>query len=510
MSSSQDISSSKRPRNDSSSTLEDQALAVTRPASVTQLAKKARNDETEKAHDSAKNINLQNPLTGLRTALDINKATTLSYRLDKLGSCPSVVRRGRKKTKDLYDICEEEIEEEDDDDETIERDEANEQAIDQLAGIIENDVHVSASGHFATPFKLHITRPGCEFDQDINPNEDKDDDVLNKVLKRWYENGAISGYGDIRAQETLVNEDVRRAREINSSEFSVDPELLQQVQDLWDQHFFPNTSVRAEPYKIHIYGPSGHFKTHRDTPQRDLVGTFLLGLGDTAWTGNLLVDGMRVRADPGSWCAFYPDVPHSVEELLCDEYRAVIAFKMFRTEPPNTQVIERYAHAHASVTEAISKLKAPVGIFLERKYCLGTTELSGFDALLLESTRARTDIQVHLLPVVTRYYAAWGNDSQACADEQGPDVYDARVYPFTDADIDYLLDRGEEVPRSWIRKLKPIRFYSADFDRSVVTWSSDERETVNYVGNEAEAWREDSIYMSYAMLVLPSDLDTSM
>jgi len=94
------------------------------------------------------------------------------------------------------------------------------------------------------------------------------------------------------------------------------------------------------PYKIHLYGPGGHFKSHRDTPETGLVGTFLVGLGDTSSTyaGHFRIGDKTLRADPCSWVAFHPDIPHEVTKLE-DGYRAVIAFKMFRVEDNELDVL---------------------------------------------------------------------------------------------------------------------------------------------------------------------------
>ena len=196
----------------------------------------------------------------------------------------------------------------------------------------------------------------------------------------------VSGYGDVKNQETKLDLQVRNACEILPDEFSVDKELLDRIEDAWATSFLPQ-KVRAEPYKIHLYGPGGHFKSHRDTPEMNLVGTFLLGLGDTLQeddeaTGNLVVHGIEdgVVAEPCSWVAFHPDGPHSVRVLPKDHYRAVIAFKIFsvvdNSEPAENPV-------QTSVNQAVAKMRVPFGIFLDRQYCLGTSKLSGFDTILL-------------------------------------------------------------------------------------------------------------------------------
>ena len=74
-------------------------------------------------------------------------------------------------------------------------------------------------------------------------------------MRTWCENATISGYGDVRTQETKVDMSVRNAREFGADEFSVFPGLTDQVQASWAAHLDPAT-VRAEPYKIHLYGPN--------------------------------------------------------------------------------------------------------------------------------------------------------------------------------------------------------------------------------------------------------------
>ena len=127
-------------------------------------------------------------------------------------------------------------------------------------------------------FHLSITRPGCEYN-DVVQYYSKIDDLLPS----WFEHSAISGYGDMQSLETKVDCEVRNAREIPASEFEVEPEFLEKIQESWKTHFLPR-NVRAVPYKIHLYGPGGHFKSHRDTPETGLVGTFLVGLADTSST----------------------------------------------------------------------------------------------------------------------------------------------------------------------------------------------------------------------------------
>ncbi|KAG7096364.1 hypothetical protein E1B28_003808 [Marasmius oreades] len=130
-------------------------------------------------------------------------------------------------------------------------------------------------GTLKDPFYLEVTYPGCEFKCD-----DLRYDSYKDAIQKWLENAPVSGFGDNRVLETKVDPDVRRACEIPADGFKVKKELLKTIEKIWSSNFHP-ANVRVEPYKIHIYGKGGHFKSHRDTPEKLLVGTFLLGIDDT-------------------------------------------------------------------------------------------------------------------------------------------------------------------------------------------------------------------------------------
>lgn len=392
--------------------------------------------------------------------------------------------------------------------------------ISKLSGIYSAHVHNKASGYLDKSFKLKITRANCKFDGTIAPptvfnrygRPDLGKDVQTTIsnrLKKWYENADVSGFGDVREQVTKVDETVRNAREIPATQFRVAPELLKRIAALWDQNFYPNRGIRVEPYKIHLYGPDGHFDVHRDTPQKDLVGTFLLGLGDTSQGGGLMVDGTEMPAHGGHWCAFYPDVPHCVERIWSG-YRAILAFKIFRTSKSGAET-KTTARVRQEVTELMSQLQAPFGIMLERKYCLGTTALSGFDALLLQSALALPNVDVRHLPVVLLSSSEYGSHDEYNCHEGFEMQCSASVVPFTKGHIDNLFDNARRWPPAthaecgcpWLVGVKNVAFFSLSLPRALYTCTEEEEETCNYTGNEAQAWREDSVYLSYALIVLP-------
>ncbi|OBZ72990.1 hypothetical protein A0H81_07209 [Grifola frondosa] len=381
----------------------------------------------------------------------------------------------------------------------------------KLEAISERHCRPVASGEFKKPFKLTITRPGCKSETSIKPGEKSTrNGPVGKLLQTWYTNATVSGYGDVREQVTKVDKNVRNAREIPATEFAVPQELVEQIQKCWDEHFFPNTGVRVEPYKIHLYGPGGHFKMHRDTPEKDLVGTFLVGLGDTTTyhdeDDGIKVDGQHMKANRGSWCAFYPDVPHSVAKIR-GGHRAVIAFKLFRARSGQETTMSK--EVRQSIKELVDQMQPPFGILLSGKYCIGTTEFSGFDALLLGCASKREDTDVHHLPVILESQAEWGSYSEDDPEEDYEESCESSVYPFTEGHIDALLDGKEHTHvdhpdgYAWLENVKDVPFYSADFHRSTVLYQDRTDETCNYLGNEAQAWSKHSIYLSYALLVLP-------
>lgn len=105
------------------------------------------------------------------------------------------------------------------------------------------------SGYLDKPFSLRITRQGCEFDGSIIPpsnfiryrNEpqfsEADMEQKETRLQAWYDSARVSGYGDVQDQVTKIDASVR-AWEIPASEFTVKPELLDQIANVWDMHFY--------------------------------------------------------------------------------------------------------------------------------------------------------------------------------------------------------------------------------------------------------------------------------
>ena len=340
------------------------------------------------------------------------------------------------------------------------------------------------------------------------------------IIPELYKHADTAPFGDIHALETRVDPEVRDAREIPADQFIVDPKLLDAIRTTWACDFIPD-DVRVEPYKIHLYGPGGHFKSHRDTPEPGLVGTFLVGLGDTispeqkANGGMFHIKSISRFAETCSYVAFYPDIPHHISKLAESQYRAVIAFKIFKAEcdiPQHEAPWEFYQEE--LVQPVLAKIPVPYGLLLGHKYHMGASQLTGLDAVIFSAARKRSGVQVHVLPVIISTSAYY-----TCIDGE-EDEFETSVYPFTSAHVDYILKRGQDPSSTtmpWLRELDDIPFYSMmGFDASAKEWHQDRDET-NYIGNESDATRETSLYVSFAMVCLsdgslgsgPSDADES-
>ncbi|KAI0315174.1 hypothetical protein OF83DRAFT_373379 [Amylostereum chailletii] len=110
--------------------------------------------------------------------------------------------------------------------------------------------------------------------------------------------GALRIWRRMRTQTTCYDTAVHNTHEIPFSEFAVESALLDTVRKCSTAARFHPRAVRVDPYKIHLYGQDSHLKPHRDAPELGLIGTFLLGLGDSTYTKNLKVDGKNLLSTP--------------------------------------------------------------------------------------------------------------------------------------------------------------------------------------------------------------------
>lgn len=316
-------------------------------------------------------------------------------------------------------------------------------------------------------------------------------------MSQWFEHADIPGHGNTEVSDTQNDPTVRTAREIPSQRFSVEPTLLRKIEKIWGKNLLPST-VRAEPYKVYLYGPGDRFQLHLDAPEKGLVGTFLLGL--SSWVmqgGNFMIDGEQWYSPVrGAWAAFHTDVVPEITEVKYG-YCGFIAFKIFHADPGYQNQLKlddlNAGETPRLVGEALKRLTLPFGIEFTH-YSKSMTEPTGFDALLLDVVRQLPDVSVHTIPILTAV------KSVICFGDQS---FSSNVYPLTDAHLDFLLSDADALKldesNRWLDKLQlgNIPFYSLVQD-SGKTWTSDVQDII-----DGDVGTENSIYLNHAMVVLP-------
>jgi hypothetical protein len=180
-----------------------------------------------------------------------------------------------------------------------------------------------------------------------------------------------------------------------------------QTLSIWGQKFVPE-SVTVQPYKIVIYGPGDHFQFHKDTPEENLCGTFLISLYEDCKPSCAF--GQRGKSDHWSsrksngLCAFYPDIPHRVTPLESG-YRAILNFKIYAKNQGGPQKWSTNAAAQMQVenfVEELQHLDGPVGILFNHHYGYDSKTIYGCDKLLLDALE-RKGLEVNLKPVLIHF-----------------------------------------------------------------------------------------------------------
>jgi hypothetical protein len=354
-------------------------------------------------------------------------------------------------------------------------------------------------------------------------------DISLDDVKKWYAAGTDSEFGNVLKQETQHNAHVRSSRELDTTQFTVSQKILDEISLKWGEKFVPESvnlctdsetlskwgqkfapeSVTAQPYKIVIYGPGDHFQFHKDTPEENLCGTFLISLYehcDPSYSFEIRQHGESFTwscYENNGWCAFYPDIPHRVRPLESG-YRAILSFKIYakNQECPQewgTNVVAKMQME--KFVEELQNLDVPVGIVLDHHYGYDTKSFYGCDKLLLDALK-RKGLEVNLKPVLIRFSGRgpYPNDSyySRCRGS-----VNSGVYSITDEALDYVRKRlsgiGEE--EKFGESSKEIVFLGGEAKKHEGLWDMNEEEECDYTGNASRPHSEDSVYVRYAAIL---------
>ncbi|KAF5332447.1 hypothetical protein D9611_005223 [Ephemerocybe angulata] len=160
-----------------------------------------------------------------------------------------------------------------------------------------------------------------------------------------------------RGNEDVLDLSYRKAWKLDTSRFSaqfnvVKSGLLDVVHDELLRYNDSSLKIDAQLYKLNVYGPGSHFKSHLDTPRSDKMfgslviilptihsgGDLTLRFKETSWTfesSKLLSSKGSPEAPPSlAWVAFYSDIEHEVS-VVESGYRVSLTYNLYyATDPP--------------------------------------------------------------------------------------------------------------------------------------------------------------------------------
>ncbi|KAF7291188.1 Fe2OG dioxygenase domain-containing protein [Mycena indigotica] len=170
-------------------------------------------------------------------------------------------------------------------------------------------------------------------------------------------------FGSEEAQGDVLDEDYRKAGKIDVEDFLVRLDAAEAgILDAVAAELLPPTHddmeekvLRAEMYKLNVYGPGSFFKAHKDTPRGDNMlgslvvvlptqhegGALTLSQNESTWVFD---SASQLQAHSGSgspvvaYIAFFGDVTHSVEPVTSG-YRVTLTYNLFVTTSRSTKTV---------------------------------------------------------------------------------------------------------------------------------------------------------------------------
>ncbi|KAJ7441018.1 hypothetical protein B0H11DRAFT_1882487 [Mycena galericulata] len=160
-------------------------------------------------------------------------------------------------------------------------------------------------------------------------------------------------------QTDVLDETYRKAGKIDLNKFAsrldvVSSGLLDAISPdmLVGQSVDANKVLRAELYKLNVYGPGSFFKAHRDTPRgEDMIGSLVIVFptdhaggeltlehDGTTWTFDAAAKLTESSALSLAYIAFYSDVTHAVEPVRTG-YRVTLTYNLFLSDRTNLVVL---------------------------------------------------------------------------------------------------------------------------------------------------------------------------
>ncbi|KZT24052.1 hypothetical protein NEOLEDRAFT_1095043 [Neolentinus lepideus HHB14362 ss-1] len=155
-----------------------------------------------------------------------------------------------------------------------------------------------------------------------------------------------------RNNEDVLDESYRKAGKLDTADFAANfyPLNCEDLVCVLREHLLEghdtNRSIKAELYKLNIYGPGSFFKAHKDTPRAENMFGSLVVVYPTPHEGGALIlrhRGKKWEFDSGkilamqneprlSYIAFYADVEHEVTTVTSG-HRITLTYNLYFTDP---------------------------------------------------------------------------------------------------------------------------------------------------------------------------------
>ncbi|KAH8110131.1 hypothetical protein DFH11DRAFT_1622290 [Phellopilus nigrolimitatus] len=152
-----------------------------------------------------------------------------------------------------------------------------------------------------------------------------------------------------RNKEDVYDESIRKAGKLDADKFATKIDLtgIRRARPSSMLYVSSTKSIRAELYKLNIYGKDGFFKSHQDTPRStDMFGSLVIVLPAVHAGGALVFrhkdkewvfDSARALAEAPqktsiAYVAFFSDVAHEVSVVEAG-YRVTLTYNLYFAPP---------------------------------------------------------------------------------------------------------------------------------------------------------------------------------
>ncbi|RMG69573.1 MAG: 2OG-Fe(II) oxygenase [Bacteroidetes bacterium] len=239
---------------------------------------------------------------------------------------------------------------------------------------------IQGSGHFLTTGKVPLVLPGLR----IKETPEVSFPIKPAEAQRLITLAKAAPFG--RGSETITDESVRKAWEIDASALSFhnpawEDTLARILQSVQTGLGLSQKRIEAHLYKLLIYEEGGFFLPHKDSEKETgMFGTLIIGLPSPHEGGTLCVrfGGEEKQVDFSSamaqyqlpFAAFYADCEHEIKPVTAG-YRLGLVYNLVQKKGeiiPSPDISQQVNQLAALLKEGRDVLSFPAAVLLEHDY----------------------------------------------------------------------------------------------------------------------------------------------